>query len=154
STLDGISPGRYRLELSSTGFVPWSEVLEVAAGTSINREITLRLGTASDRIDVIETLPLAGLNVTTIEVAAPVQSVRAEQLAQRPGLASIADFLNLRLAGVSVNENQENPYQPDVNYRGYTASPLLGTPEGISVYVDGVRINQPFADVVSWDLIP
>jgi hypothetical protein len=49
---------------------------------------------------------------------------------------------------------QENPFQPDVNYRGYTASPLLGTPEGISVYVDGVRQNQPFGDVVSWDLIP
>ena len=47
-----------------------------------------------------------------------------------------------------------NPFQPDVNFRGYTASPLLGTPEGISVYVDGVRQNQPFGDVVSWDLIP
>jgi outer membrane receptor protein involved in Fe transport len=41
-----------------------------------------------------------------------------------------------------------------VNFRGYTASPLLGTPEGISVYLDGVRQNQPFGDVVSWDLIP
>ena len=49
---------------------------------------------------------------------------------------------------------QGNPFQPDVNFRGYTASPLLGTPEGISVYVDGVRQNQPFGDVVSWDLIP
>src|SRR5262249_9659493 len=41
-----------------------------------------------------------------------------------------------------------------VNYRGYTASPLLGTPEGLSVYMDGVRQNQPFGDVVAWDLIP
>src|SRR5262249_39598594 len=38
--------------------------------------------------------------------------------------------------------------------RGYTASPLLGTPQGLSVYMDGVRLNQPFGDVVSWDLIP
>ena len=44
--------------------------------------------------------------------------------------------------------------QPDLNYRGYTASPLLGTPQGVSVYMDGVRLNQPFGDVVSWDLIP
>ena len=49
---------------------------------------------------------------------------------------------------------QANPFQPDVNFRGYTASPLLGTPEGVSVYLDGVRQNQPFGDVVSWDLIP
>ena len=53
-----------------------------------------------------------------------------------------------------VNEIQGNPFQPDVNYRGYTASPLLGTPQGVSVYMDGVRLNQPFGDVVSWDLIP
>ena len=53
-----------------------------------------------------------------------------------------------------INENQSNPFQPDLNYRGYTASPLLGTPEGISVYLDGVRQNQPLGDVVGWDLIP
>src|SRR6185503_3109583 len=55
---------------------------------------------------------------------------------------------------VHVNEVQNNPFQPDVNYRGYTASPLLGTPQGLSIYMDGVRLNQPFGDVVSWDLIP
>ena len=49
---------------------------------------------------------------------------------------------------------QGNPFQMDVSYRGYTASPLLGTPQGLSVYMDGVRMNQPFGDVVSWDLIP
>ena len=53
-----------------------------------------------------------------------------------------------------VNEVPSNPFQPDINYRGYTASPLLGTPQGLSVYMDGVRLNQPFGDVVSWDLIP
>ena len=62
--------------------------------------------------------------------------------------------MNRRLNGVYLNEMQGNPFQPDVNFRGYTASPLLGTPEGISVYLDGVRQNQPFGDVVSWDLIP
>ncbi len=49
---------------------------------------------------------------------------------------------------------RETCSSPDVNYRPYTASPLLGTPQGLSVYVDGVRQNQPFGDVVSWDLIP
>ena len=62
--------------------------------------------------------------------------------------------MNRRLDSVHVNEIQSNPFQPDVNYRGYTASPLLGTPQGLSVYMDGVRLNQPFGDIVSWDLIP
>ncbi len=67
---------------------------------------------------------------------------------------SIAEHLARTAPGVTINEVQGNPLQPDVNYRGLTASPLLGTPQGLSVYLDGVRVNQPFADVVSWDLIP
>jgi len=41
-----------------------------------------------------------------------------------------------------------------VNYRGFSASPLLGTPQGLSVFLDGVRINEAFGDIVNWDLIP
>ena len=62
--------------------------------------------------------------------------------------------MSQRLSGVNVNEIQSNPFQPDVTYRGFTASPLLGTPQGLSVYQDGVRINEPFGDTVNWDLIP
>ena len=54
---------------------------------------------------------------------------------------------------MTLNSSQGNPYQPDVNYRGFTASPLLGTPQGLSVFQDGVRINEPFGDVVNWDLL-
>src|SRR5262249_37368552 len=74
--------------------------------------------------------------------------------AEKSGSLDFSALLNKQLSGVHVNQNQENPYQPDVNYRGYTASPLLGTPQGISVYMDGVRQNQPFGDIVAWDLIP
>jgi outer membrane receptor protein involved in Fe transport len=49
---------------------------------------------------------------------------------------------------------QGNPFQNDVLFRGFSASPLLGTPQGMSVYVDGVRVNEAFGDVVNWDLIP
>jgi outer membrane cobalamin receptor len=82
-----------------------------------------------------------------------VQTSTAADL-DRSGALDLSDFANRRLQGVHVNEMQGNPFQPDVNYRGYTASPLLGTPQGLSVYMDGVRLNQPFGDVVSWDLIP
>ncbi|WP_116089736.1 TonB-dependent receptor [Sphingomonas crusticola] len=66
----------------------------------------------------------------------------------------LSEYLGRRLGSVYINATQSNPLQPDVNYRGFTASPLLGTPQGLSVFLDGVRQNQPFGDVVSWDLIP
>ncbi len=86
-------------------------------------------------------------------IPAPVQTAIDRDIAGS-GALDLPDFLNRRLTNVFVNEIQGNPFQPDVNYRGYTASPLLGTPQGLSVYMDGVRLNQPFGDVVSWDLIP
>ena len=102
---------------------------------------------------MVGTTPLAGVDLARDEIAAPVQTASARDI-QDSGALDLSDFLNRRLNGVYVNEMQGNPFQPDVNYRGYTASPLLGTPQGLSVYMDGVRLNQPFGDVVSWDLIP
>ena len=55
---------------------------------------------------------------------------------------------------MSINHAQNNPLQPDFNFRGFTASPLLGLPQGLAVYQNGVRMNEPFGDTVSWDLIP
>src|SRR6202000_1283338 len=66
----------------------------------------------------------------------------------------VTEALERRMGSVNVNGMQNNPFQPDISFRGFTASPLLGTPQGLSVYLDGVRMNQPFGDVVSWDLIP
>ena len=105
------------------------------------------------RVEVIAATPLPGVDLTLDQIPAPVQTALDADI-DGSGALDIADFLNRRLTGVYVNEMQGNPFQPDVNYRGYTASPLLGTPQGLSVYMDGVRLNQPFGDVVSWDLIP
>src|SRR4029077_5350759 len=86
-------------------------------------------------------------------IPAPAQTALSAEIINS-GALDLADFLNRRLTSVFVNEMQGNPFQPDINYRGYTASPLLGTPQGLSLYMDGVRLNQPFGDVGSWDLIP
>ena len=56
--------------------------------------------------------------------------------------------------GMSAQDVQNNPFQPDVQYRGFTASPLLGLPQGLSVYLNGTRVNEPFGDTVNWDLVP
>jgi outer membrane receptor protein involved in Fe transport len=104
-------------------------------------------------VTVVGTTPLPGVEQPVDQVPAPVQTSTAGEL-DRSGALDVSEFMNRRLQGVHINEMQGNPFQPDVNYRGYTASPLLGTPQGLSVYMDGVRLNQPFGDVVSWDLIP
>ena len=97
--------------------------------------------------------PLPGEQVPIGLVPAPVHVVAGADV-ERAGALDLSAFLARRANGVYLNEVQGNPLQADLNYRGYTASPLLGTPQGLSVYMDGVRLNQPFGDVVSWDLIP
>jgi len=104
-------------------------------------------------VEVIGVTPLPGLGLARDQVPANVQTLDS-LAATGPDSANLPDALNRRLGSVFVNEVQGNPFQPDLNFRGFTASPLLGTPQGLSVYLDGVRINQPFGDVVSWDLIP
>ncbi|WP_426166212.1 TonB-dependent receptor [Pseudoduganella sp. R-34] len=67
---------------------------------------------------------------------------------------TLAETMARTLAGVNLNEVSGSPYQHDVTYRGFRASPLLGTAQGLSVYLDGVRVNEPFGDVVNWDMLP
>jgi outer membrane cobalamin receptor len=109
--------------------------------------------TFATSVTVIEAAPLPGVDLPIEKVPAPVQIAGAAEI-ERSGALDLSSFLARRFNAVFVNEIQNNPFQPDINYRGYTASPLLGTPQGLSVYMDGVRLNQPFGDVVSWDLIP
>ncbi len=109
--------------------------------------------TAPQRVDVVGVTPLPGLDVPRDQFPANVQTARAADL-ERSHAVDLTGFMNRKLGGVHINEVQNNPFQPDVNFRGFSASPLLGTAQGLSVYVDGVRLNQPFGDVVSWDLIP
>jgi iron complex outermembrane recepter protein len=58
------------------------------------------------------------------------------------------------LPGVALSSQTGNEFQLDFNYRGYVAGPVIGTPQGLAVYQNGVRINEVFGDVVNWDLIP
>lgn len=109
--------------------------------------------TVAITVDVVATTPLPDVDVSLDKIPSPVQTAIARDI-EDSGALDLSAFLNRRLNGVYVNEVQGNPFQPDINYRGYTASPLLGTPQGLSVFMDGMRLNQPFGEVVSWDLIP
>jgi iron complex outermembrane receptor protein len=67
---------------------------------------------------------------------------------------SLLDSLATSLPGVSLGDQSGNAFQRDLNYRGFVASPVPGTPQGLAVYQNGVRINEAYGDVVNWDFIP
>jgi outer membrane receptor protein involved in Fe transport len=105
------------------------------------------------QIIVIGNAPLPGLGLPLNQIPANVQTADSKDM-ERQQTLDLADYLNNNFSGVNVSESADNPFQLDINYHGFTASPLLGTPEGLSVYVDGVRVNESFGDTVNWDLIP
>ncbi len=105
------------------------------------------------QVIVIGNAPLQGLGLPLNQIPSNVQTANASDI-QRQQSLDMTDFINNNFSGINISESQDNPFQPDINYHGFTASPLLGTPEGLSVYVDGVRVNESFGDTVNWDLIP
>jgi outer membrane receptor protein involved in Fe transport len=105
-----------------------------------------------ETVEVVGQTPLGG-RMAADRIANNTQVVTSEAIREQHALG-LADFMQRNLGGVFVNEAQSNPLQPDVQYRGFVGSPLLGLPQGIAVYQDGVRVNEPFGDTVNWALIP
>ena len=104
-------------------------------------------------VKVINTSPLPGIGIEKYKLPYEVQSVDSLTI-QKSGSRTLSEFMNENLTGVNVNDIQGSPYQSDVTYRGMRASATLGASQGLSVYMDGVRMNQPFGDVVNWDMFP
>jgi outer membrane receptor protein involved in Fe transport len=102
---------------------------------------------------IYPTTPLAGGDIEADKTPASVNVVDANQIKQT-GSLNISDALVKYVPGIIVNEVAGNPFQPDVQFRGFVASPVSGTPQGLAVYQNGVRINEAFGDTVNWDLIP
>ena len=107
----------------------------------------------------IETIQIKGHNPLSTElqdqdvILGQRQSLNSEELRLSPQRA-LTDIMRQQFTSVNLNDVQNNPFQPDVQYRGFTASPLLGLPQGLSLYLNGVRFNEPFGDTVNWDLVP
>lgn len=127
----------------------------VAVVSPVNAQDQQRppLSLEAPSVEVIATTPLPGLGVSIEQVPSNVQALTDNAIEQRQAV-NLSDLLSRTLPSVNVNEVTGNPFQADLNYRGFLVSPLLGTPQGLSVYQDGVRLNEPFGDVVYWDLIP
>lgn len=102
--------------------------------------------------EVVVTAPY-GQQIARDRVPARVQTATTDDIEGLQPL-DVTELLNRGFGSVSINHAQNNPLQPDVNFRGQTASPLLGLAQGLSVFADGVRLNETFGDTVNWDLLP
>ncbi len=60
----------------------------------------------------------------------------------------------LELPGVSMYDDQGARLQPEIEVRGFTSSSVVGTPQGIGVFLNGIRVNEPDAQEVDYDLLP
>ena len=104
-------------------------------------------------VNVIGASPLLGTGLDRNKVPAATNVLTNDDVA-RTGIPTALGALDEQVPGVSLGDAQGNPFQPNLIYRGFSASPLDGNPQGLAVYVNGVRFNQPFADTVNWDLLP
>ena len=104
-------------------------------------------------VNVIGISPLLGSGIDRDLVPAETHVLTSKDLS-RDGTPNAVNALNQRLGGVTLDSASGNPYQPTFFYHGFQASPLQGTPQGLAVYVNGMRFNQPFGDTVDWELIP
>jgi outer membrane receptor protein involved in Fe transport len=116
---------------------------------------TVRPARILRRVPVYPTAPTptASSGIEADKVPAAINAVGASQIEQTNSL-NIADALQQHVPGIFISDTTGNPFQPDVQFRGFVASPLPGTPQGLAVYQNGVRVNEAFGDTVNWDLIP
>lgn len=104
-------------------------------------------------VEVTATTPLVGPGIEADKVPVNVRRLGADDIADH-GAPDLLGTLDRRLSSVNGNAAQNNPFQPDLQFRGFTASPLVGNSQGLAVYQGGVRINESFGDTVNFDLIP
>lgn len=97
--------------------------------------------------------PLPGVELDETQMTTNAQTADAVRI-RESGAINTTQFLNEQLQSITVADNTANPFQQDVVFRGFSASSQIGTPQGLSVYIDGARVNEAFGDVVNWDLIP
>jgi len=108
-------------------------------------------GSRLEEVRVLGTTTGYALDVNNLPFA--VQRFGANDLSASV-LYSAVDVLEDKATSITTHAAQNNRLQPDIQYRGFVASPLLGLSQGLSVYQNGVRLNEAFGDTVNWDLMP
>ena len=106
---------------------------------------------ASEEIVVVGRLPRLPLPPSS--VPASVHVIEEEE-PQQSGHPNLPDSLAGRVPGMTLSDEQGNSYQPDLSLRGFQATSVTGVPQGVSVFLDGVRVNEPTAEEINFDLLP
>ena len=104
-------------------------------------------------VEVVGVSPVASINIPVNQYPGNIQVLRENDIESLKS-SSFSELLSRTATSVNLNEIQGNPFQLDLNYRGQRLSSVLGAAQGISAYLDGVRINEAFGDVISWDMLP
>jgi len=138
-----------RLDRLTAGAVLLAACLPAHAQEARNPATELEAPT----VEVVATTPLPDIGTPISQVPSNVQAITGSTIETQQS-SSLPGFLEKNIGSVSINNGQANPYQPDLYFRGFSATHLLGVPQGVSVFVDGVRVNEAFGDTVNWDLIP
>src|SRR5438309_5680162 len=107
--------------------------------------------------DTLAPVVVTGVRLPTVRelargLAGRTATLHAADLDAR-GVRSLADALE-QLPGVTTSDELGAPGQLDVTLRGFQVSPTIGLPQGVTVYLDGVRANEPDAHEVNFDLLP
>lgn len=116
-------------------------------------EVRLQPETPLIEIVVAAPSPLPGVGIDRDRVPGQTSVLNRSDIS-REGAPDALRALQDQVGGVTLDSASGNPYQPTLFYHGFAASPLQGTPQGLAVYLDGVRFNQAFGDTVNFDLIP
>ena len=151
--LASLPPGVYTVRFAIPGFQAVEESVDLASGAVRVLDAELSISPFAQQVDVVGVTPGLGGGVDRSRIPGTVSVIGSTELAGR-GAASVADTLQQRLGSVTLEGATSNPLQPTLRFRGFTASPLLGLPQGVAVYQNGARINEPFGDIVQFDLIP
>jgi iron complex outermembrane receptor protein len=127
----------------------------VAAGVVL---ALLTIGSRAEEIqlptfDVVATTPLGGGDIDVAKSPFAVWQTNSQDI-QTFNDSTLPETLARQAPGVTVGNVSGNDFQPDLMYRGFDATAVSGTPIGLAVYQNGVRINEAFGDTVNWELIP
>ncbi|MFG1340119.1 TonB-dependent receptor [Xanthobacter autotrophicus] len=104
-------------------------------------------------VEVVATTPLTGTGIDVDRVPSTVTIISAEEFNRLHSFSTI-DALVQYTPSANSTDVQGNAFFQDFRFRGFAASPLQGTPQGLAVYQNGIRVNEAFGDTVNWDLIP
>src|ERR1700743_862154 len=138
----GKDTGSYTTELPAVeGSAPQT------AARSRRPRAPVRGGPRVARLVSYPTSPVSspGTALAVDKVPSTINFVDSGQI-QRTNSLNIADALQQSVPAINVSEVSGNPFQPNVEFRGFVSSPVSGTPQGLAVYQNGVRINEAFGD--------